>query len=54
MSFFDENSQLKNEIESLPENIRAELNRNSAEIKSSEELNELVRRIRSAQTGRIF
>ena len=54
MSFSDENTQLKNKIDSLPESLKAEINRNGAQVKSSEELEELVRRIRSAQTGRIF
>lgn len=54
MSFFDENSQLENKINSLPENVKNEISRNGTNVKSSEELDELVRRIRSAQTGRIF
>ncbi len=54
MSFFDDNSQLENKIDSLPESVKAEINRNGTQVKSAEELDELVRRIRSAQTGRIF
>lgn len=52
MSFFDEN--IKNHFDSLPESIKSKIELNAENIKSAEELNELVRRIRSAETGRIF
>lgn len=54
MSFFDENTQLKNQIDSLPDDLRHRVLESGADVKSSDELTELVRRIRSAETGKIF
>lgn len=54
MSFFEENAQFNINYNSLPENVRNEIRKNSEKIKSADELNELVRRIQSAKSGRIF
>ncbi len=54
MSFFDLNKNLTEQIEALPENIKSKIKANADSIKTSDELNELVRRISSAETGKIF
>ncbi|MCQ2479460.1 MAG: hypothetical protein MJ120_02375 [Clostridia bacterium] len=54
MSFLYENTMMKERIESLPEGIKTKVLNNASEIKSLSELEELVRRIRSAETGKIF
>ncbi|MCQ2471627.1 MAG: hypothetical protein MJ147_06275 [Clostridia bacterium] len=54
MSFFDENKQVKDTLNELPESVKKKVQANANEIKSVGELDELVRRIRTAETGRIF
>ena len=47
------NNEIESEFNSLPENVRNSISSKSGEIKSSEELNELVRRIKDAETGKL-
>lgn len=54
MSFSYKNSEIKQKYEALPKSIKNKIELNADEIKTEQELNELVRRIRSAETGRIF
>ncbi len=54
MSFFDENKQVKDTLDELPESIKKKVQTNANEIKTVGELDELVRRIRTAETGKLF
>ena len=54
VGFFDENKQVKDTLNELPESVKKKVQANANEIKSVGELDELVRRIRTAETGRIF
>lgn len=48
------NEELNRKFDLLPENIKSGIENNAAEIKTEEELDELVRRIISAETGKIL
>lgn len=54
MSVFDFNKDITQRIEALPADIKNKVKLNGGGVKSSEELHELVRRIKSAETGKIF
>ena len=47
------NRKLKKEFDSLPDNIKKSIESDGKEIKSADELKELVRRIRDAETGKL-
>ncbi len=54
MSYFYENSELKNSIEKLPDSIKSKIIENSTKVNSYAEMNELIRRVINAETDRIL
>ena len=51
MSFYDDD--LKKEFDSLPDNIKKSVKSGGRKIKSVDELKELVRRIKDAESGKM-